>query len=153
GSEGRGQWALAQHTAKAFLCEQTEKPCGFCTSCTAFDSKSHPDLWFLPDEGESISVDTARLLYEHTHQKPMRAEGCRVVLIEHFDRATMAAQQSLLKIFEEPFVQSAFVLTARYTERVIPTIRSRMALMNIQPVSRAQFRAWCEGEGVKEPDK
>jgi DNA polymerase III delta prime subunit len=153
GAPGRGQWALAQQTAKAFLCEQPTKPCGFCPSCLAFDAKSHPDLWLLQDEGESISIDTTRLLHEHTHQKPMRANGCRMVLIEHFDRATVAAQQALLKIFEEPFVKTAIVLTSRYVERVIPTIRSRMAVVNISPVSRVLFQQWCEGQEIPYQDK
>ncbi len=153
GATGRGQWILAQYTAKSFLCEQQTKPCGFCSSCTAFEAKSHPDVWLLQDEGDSISVDTARLLYEHTHQKPSRAQGCRVVLIEHFDRATIAAQQSLLKIFEEPFVKTAFVLTAKNIERVLPTIKSRMALLNIPPVSKTVFKQWCEIQKMEYQDK
>jgi DNA polymerase-3 subunit delta' len=153
GAEGRGQWALAQHVAKAFMCEHHEKPCGFCPSCNAFDSGTHPDVWMLKDEdNETISIDMARLLDEHTHQKPMRIDGCRLVLIEHFDRATTAAQQSLLKTFEEPFVKTAIVLTSRNAERVIPTIRSRLSVINVAPVSRIEFKSWCDMNRIEHQD-
>ena len=147
GAPGRGQWALAKRKAKVYVCEQENKPCGFCTGCTLFDAGTHPDVWMLVDDGETISIDTARLLHEHTHQKPSMAL-CRVVLIEHFDRATPAAQQSLLKIVEEPFVPTAIVFTAKNVERVLPTMRSRMAIMPLKPLSPDEFKAWCGTENI-----
>lgn len=147
GAPGRGQWALAKRTAKSYVCEQPKKPCGFCAGCTLFDAGTHPDVWMLTDDGDSISVDTARLLHEHTHQKPSRA-ACRVVLIEHFDRATIAAQQSLLKIVEEPFVPTGIIFTAKTADRVLPTMRSRMAIMPLKPMTREAFKAWCEAESI-----
>lgn len=147
GAPGRGQWAFAKRKAKSYVCEQNSKPCGFCAGCTAFDAGTHPDVWMLIDDGETISIDTARLLHEHTHQKPTLA-SCRVVLIEHFDRATSAAQQSLLKIVEEPFVATGIIFTARNIERVLPTMRSRMAIMPLKPMSVDAFQEWCVSESI-----
>lgn len=147
GAPGRGQWSYAKRQAKAYLCDQENKPCGFCKSCQMFDDGTHPDLWLMVDDGDAISIDSARALQEFMHQKPSIA-NCRVVLIEHFDRATMAAQQSLLKMVEEPFVPTGIVFTARNIERVLPTMRSRMAIMPFKPMTIHAFKEWCQTEGV-----
>lgn len=147
GAPGRGQWALAKRTAKSYVCEAATKPCGFCTGCTLFDAGTHPDVWLWNDDGETISIDMARELYDAVHQKPTRAP-CRVVLVEHFDRATSAAQQSLLKMVEEPFVPTGIIFTARSALRVIPTMRSRMAILPLKPMTRDAFQAWCKEEGI-----
>lgn len=147
GTPGRGQWAMAKRIAQSYACMQETKPCGICVDCKLFDEGMHPDLWMQVDDGESISIETARLLNEHMHQKPTRAP-CRIVLIEHFDRATVAAQQSLLKCVEEPFVATGIVFTAKHPDRVLPTMRSRMAVHAIKPFSCDAFQAWCVEEGI-----
>jgi DNA polymerase III delta prime subunit len=72
---------------------------------------------------EQFGIDDARRLEEWAQQKPVR-EARRLFIIS-VEQMLHEAQSALLKLFEEPPKESAFVLIVPNLERILPTLRSR----------------------------
>jgi len=70
--------------------------------------------------------------------------GARVVLIEPAEAMNPAAQNSLLKILEEPPSSVYFILISSQWRRLLPTIRSRCRTLALPRPSAAEARAWLE---------
>ena len=75
-----------------------------------------------PDEKGTISIDTARTLYQLTRSKH---EERQVVIIDNAQAMGAEAQNALLKLLEEPNPKVIFILTAPTIETLLPTIASR----------------------------
>lgn len=85
-----------------------------------------------PDKG-LISIDRVRQLYQQTktiHHKPL------VVVIDDADTLSNDAQNSLLKLFEEPVKNVYFILTTHHGELLLSTIMSRAQVIDVPPISR-----------------
>lgn len=94
------------------------------------------------DPSGSISVDTMRELYEATRGKKTKPQ---LYVIRHADTMTIAAQNALLKLLEEPTQHTHFVLlTSRY-ETLLTTIRSRAQAFYIPPCTTQQTTAYVSG--------
>lgn len=87
-----------------------------------------------PDERQGvITAEAIRKLYEHT-----RGQGANMhVIIDDADRMTMTAQNSLLKLLEEPPAHVHFVLTTHNSSATLPTIRSRTQQLHVPRISTA----------------
>ena len=63
GEAGSGKKLLANTIAKTLQCQkQGITPCNACNSCLTFDSKNHPDIFYIKAEKNknSISVEDIR---------------------------------------------------------------------------------------------
>ena len=133
GMAGVGKRTLARLLACAFLCVgEGAKPCMACKGCRRALNGTHPDL-LTPSAGEkerSIKVDHLR---EIIHALSMHAVegGSRVVLLENAQRMTPQAQNALLKSLEEPDGSTRFILTASGDSGLLPTVRSRCAMLSL----------------------
>lgn len=90
---------------------------------------NHPDFLLLEKE-KSILIGDIRELQRKLHLKPYQA-GFKVALIFEAQRLTLPAQQSLLKILEEPPAASVIILTSPARENLLPTIISRCRLISL----------------------
>ena len=138
GPHGVGKGALAQAWAQALLCEapQTDgAACGICPACHWFETGGHPDFRLVTlqektgKEGDTrmataIEVDQAREAVDFVQLSTYRA-GFRVVLVNPADSLNLAAANALLKVLEEPPLNTVFVLVSDQPRRLLPTIRSR----------------------------
>ena len=89
----------------------------------------HPDFHCLAAEDEKdVKVESVRSVIDATLQRPSWAP-LRFVVIDGADRLTIAAANALLKVLEEPPSYLRFFLLAERLEAVMPTIRSRCALV------------------------
>ncbi|MFN7160896.1 MAG: AAA family ATPase [Candidatus Gracilibacteria bacterium] len=90
------------------------------------------DMHILPDTGERISIDESKTLRTKLTQS---ARGRRhIVIIENIERlnshnANNEAANALLKILEEPPVETLFLLTTSSVYEVLPTIISRVQVV------------------------
>lgn len=89
----------------------------------------HPDIVTVEPEGnKDIKVDVIRAVIEKTKFKPARAP-LRFLILDGMDRATPAASNAILKVLEESPSHVRFFLLAEDFSSVLPTIRSRCAVV------------------------
>lgn len=138
GPRGVGKGALAQAWAHALLCESPRPDgaaCGECPACHWLATGAHPDFKLLTlqekpgKEGETrlataIEVDQAREVVDFVQLSTYRA-GYRVVLVNPANSLNVAAANALLKVLEEPPLNTVFVLVSDQPRQLLPTIRSR----------------------------
>lgn len=90
-----------------------------------------------PEKG-LISIDRVRRLYEQT--KSIQ-QGRRVIVIDDADSMSVDAQNALLKLLEEPVENVHFILTSHVSEKLLPTIKSRVQHVRVQHTTDEQSRA------------
>lgn len=144
GPEGVGKTTLALTFAQALLCEAADarqRPCGTCAACRRVLNGTHPDLIRVaPDEeGGTLKIGALRELERVLRLRPAMG-GRKVAVIAHFERATEAAANALLKTLEEPPAYAHLVLLALEAETLLPTIVSRAAVLTLRPVPREELR-------------
>jgi DNA polymerase-3 subunit delta' len=161
GPRGVGKGELALAWARALLCEapQTDgAACGECPACHWFEAGTHPDFRLVSlqektgKEGETrmataIEVDQAREAVDFVQLSTYRA-GFRVVLVDPADSLNLAAANALLKVLEEPPLNTVFVLVSDQPRRLLPTIRSRCTRIDIGLPPLDQAAQWLAGQGV-----
>jgi DNA polymerase-3 subunit delta' len=81
-----------------------------------------------------IRVDEVRAVIEFMRKKSFDGNW-RIVIIDSIDDLNTASANALLKILEEPPVKSLLFLISHNPMRLLPTIRSRCAKINLQPLS------------------
>ena len=82
-----------------------------------------------------ISVDIIRRLYGMT--KTIET-GTRLIVIDYAERMTIGAQNAFLKLLEEPGTNTHFALLTHTVSKLLPTVRSRLQLLEMQPVTPKQ---------------
>jgi DNA polymerase III subunit delta' len=161
GPRGTGKGALALAWAQALLCESPQPDgaaCGQCPACHWFETGGHPDFRLVAlqektnKEGETrmataIEVDQAREAVDFVQLSTYRA-GFRVVLVNPADSLNLAAANALLKVLEEPPLNTVFVLVSDQPRRLLPTIRSRCTRLDIGLPPIEQAAQWLAGQGV-----
>ena len=161
GPRGVGKSELAQAWAQALLCEAPQPDgaaCGSCPACHWFETGAHPDFRLVTlqektsKEGEirmatAIEVDQARETVDFVQLSTYRA-GFRVVRVDPADSLNLAAANALLKVLEEPPLNTVFVLVSDQPRRLLPTIRSRCTRLDIGLPPVEQAAQWLVGQGV-----
>lgn len=122
----------ALELAAEMLCSGSgKKPCCVCRDCMKVSAGVHPDLTIIKrladdkgNEKREILVDQIRTMVSDAYILPNEAAG-KVYIIEEADRMNMNAQNTALKLLEEPPANVRFILTAANTDKLLPTVRSR----------------------------
>lgn len=125
---------------------------GLLTVARAIAAPSTP-LLVRPDATKTtpiISVETIRELYTQSRTKTREH---RVVIIDDADKMSLGAQAAFLKLLEEPNASTYFILTAHTPTQLLPTIRSRVQQLSVQPISLAQSEALLDSYTITDPTK
>ena len=134
GPRGAGAGTLARDAVATLMCDATvdSGPCGACRACRLITSGSHTDLVLISPTGASdeIGIEPIRALAAGLALFSVEG-GRRIALIERADRMNEAAQNALLKTLEEPPSRTHVILAAAEDSRLMPTIRSRCAVIRI----------------------
>ena len=161
GPRGVGKGALARAWAQALLCETplaNGAACCECPACHWVNAGTHPDFRLVTlqekttKEGETrmataIEVDQAREAVDFVQLSTYRA-GFRVVLVNPADTLNLASANALLKVLEEPPLNTVFVLVSDQPRRLLPTIRSRCTRLDIGLPPLDAAAQWLAGQGV-----
>ncbi len=94
-----------------------------------------PELLTKTSTIPQIGVDRIRELYLLSRGKQARPS---VVIIDDADTMTESAQNSFLKLLEEPPAHTHFILTTHAPETLLPTIMSRLQTVYIRPLTDQQ---------------
>jgi len=89
---------------------------------------------------EEIVVDDVRRIAP-MFRRTAAEGGWRVALVDGADRMNPSAQNAILKILEEPPPQALIILTAEQPGRLLPTLRSRVHKLALQPLGTEEVVA------------
>ena len=120
---------IALSFAKSLICEN-QTSCNQCNACKQFNSSSHPDITIINQT--SIKVEDANKIISKLSTKPI-SSNVKVFVILNAETINEIAQNKLLKSLEEPSEHNIFILTSTKTDKLLPTILSRL---NKQYVSK-----------------
>lgn len=116
---------------------------------------SHPDIIVVTNqlydsskEQTNILVSTIRAMKADVYIRPYSGER-KVYIIPNADGMQAAAQNSLLKVFEEPPPYCTIILIAANSDALLQTIRSRAQLLRMHPLDAASVvRYLTEVSGI-----
>lgn len=144
GKAGVGRLSLA----KAFA----QKVCG-----SKFTAENNPDIVVVTNElydpkktQTQVLVDTIRNMKADVYIRPYLSER-KIYIIPNADTMQATAQNSLLKVFEDPPEYCTIILIAENANLFLQTIRSRANLIKIPPLSRDEVEEYLKAE--KETDE
>jgi hypothetical protein len=155
GAEHQERMKYATSLATGLLCKKKGECGGDCLSCQRILKGVHPNIMVLEpqsaDKGESadISADSQgeikieqvrQIIVEN--QKANCEEGAAIFIITHMHQITRAAANALLKSIEENNPNKVFFALAPSRAAVLPTIGSRLVVVNIKPAKVSE--AICE---------
>jgi len=109
--------------AKSIVCDH-KTGCNNCSQCNLFLSSSHPDVSIL--DKDSIKVEDANLMINKLSTKPLIAKK-KIFVVLNAEQMNETAQNKLLKSLEEPNEQTIFILTTTKTDKILPTVLSRLS--------------------------
>ena len=172
GPVGVGKELLARVFATAANCEAEApeaRPCGACGNCKAIGRGNFPDvMWILPQAemiargmlskadlenapSKEIRVDEVRALSKRLSLLALRGRR-KIAVVLPAETMNERAQNTLLKTLEEPPSATTFLLVSANPDALLPTIRSRCARVQLQPVPEERIVERLLRDGVPEPE-
>lgn len=144
GPRGVGRCTTAKAFASLILCEAPKdgEPCGSCKSCRMCQSGNHPDVQIITNQlydpskkSTDVLVDTVRNMKKDVYIKPFASER-KIYIVPRADTMNLHAQNSLLKVLEEPPQYCTIILIAENSNSFLPTILSRAVQIRFFPIGR-----------------
>lgn len=99
-----------------------------------FERHGNPDFWHA--SFETFGIEEGRQIKEMQEKKSFTPNGRKVFVIS-LNFITREAQNSLLKVFEEPTEGTHFFLIVPSAEIFLPTVRSRVATLSFDDFEKA----------------
>lgn len=125
GPAGVGKYTTAQAFAKKIV---------------GTDFKEHPDIITVTNEwcgveskSGALLVDTVKEMRRDIYIRPY-SSGRKVYIVPRADSMLAAAQNSILKVFEEPPLYCTIILLAENSSKLLPTILSRANEIRFSPL-------------------
>ncbi|UIO42660.1 DNA polymerase III subunit delta' [Brevibacillus brevis] len=148
GPKGSGKKQMALHLAKSLFCSEREADaCGACVTCRRIEGGNHPDVLFITPDGASIKIDQIRSLQKEMAMRAVESSR-KVYIIEHVDKMTTQAANSLLKFLEEPPAGVLALLLTEHSHAILSTILSRCQIVQFSPLSAESIAEKLRAEGV-----
>jgi DNA polymerase III delta prime subunit len=92
-------------------------------------TRANPD--FFHEKYESLGINESRRLKE-LHTSKSFVTGSKKIFIIECKAMTLEAQNSLLKIFEEPHEHTHFFILMPSAGALLPTLRSRLSIFQVE---------------------
>ena len=154
GPVGSGKHTLTRILCAAMQCEgRGEKiPCGVCSGCRKALEGVHPDIITVDDpEHKSMTVEPIRAARSDMFIRPNEGKR-KIYIIPRGQDMNESAQNALLKILEEPPDYGVFLILSTNAERLLPTIRSRCAELQLGPVEQHEALPFLRQSMPDKPD-
>jgi|LSQX01.1.fsa_nt_gb DNA polymerase-3 subunit delta' len=133
GPEGVGKKMTASIFVNTLMCEEaTSKPCGTCSGCKKIETGNHPDVYIVEGDSSTIGVEEIRNLKKDIYIKPYEAER-KIYIIQEAQKLTEQAQNTLLKVLEEPPKYGTIILISTNAGVFLDTILSRALVITFRP--------------------
>lgn len=140
GGRGTGKKKIAMLLAKTLFCanKQGPEPCQVCNVCKRIESQNHPDVHWIEPEGRSIKIEQVQHLQKEFTYTGLESNQ-KVYVVTHADTLTINAANRILKFLEEPNRQTTAILLTENIQSIIPTIRSRCQIIDLQPLNSKEI--------------
>lgn len=127
----------ALYFAKGLSCEIIEDDfCNECNVCRRIDNFSYSDLEIF-ENPKGLSVDEIRKLNYKSSESSY--EGTKkIFIIKNISKMKKEAANALLKVIEEPVVNTYFILL-NSNLNILPTIKSRVMLIKVKRRTASQY--------------
>lgn len=141
GPEGVGKRLAAEILAKAANCAHGPlDSCDRCSSCLKIEKNQHPDVHIIDADDISnsesrIKIDHIRQLQKDINLKPYEGK-LKVFIIDNAHNLTPEASNALLKVLEEPPVNSLIILVSAKPTLLFKTVISRCQIVKFYPLAR-----------------
>ena len=147
GPEGSGKSIAARAFVAALLCP--EGGCGTCRDCALALRDHHPNEFVVEPEGRDIHIDTIRDEVWQPAYRTAPEPGRKVFVIREADRLSPAAADPLLKVLEEPPLDTVFLLLSARAHELPETIVSRCHVVTFTALPEAFVVAQLGQEGIE----
>ena len=151
GETGLGKRTLAREIALNLFCRgEGERPCGHCAQCTKVQKGIHPDIfeYTAPDRANAFHIETVRDVRRDAFMQPNEADY-KVFILGNCQSMSVAAQNAILKILEEPPAYVLFLLTVTNKSAMLETVLSRCVTVTLDGVPAPQGAEYlCERDAT-----
>lgn len=148
GEAGTKKFDTALFFAALQLCEAATAPCGECHTCKRIIHQTHPNVYTIKPEKNSIKKDDIKALQSEFNKTALE-EGAKIYIIEDADLMNQHAQNSLLKFLEEPHPKIYALLLTKDASKLLPTIRSRAQSIAFHRLPSVMIERHLENEGYE----
>ena len=145
GPRGCGKRTLATEISAAMLCENGGDndhsiPCGVCNTCRRVREGKHLDVKYIAKDSSraTISVDEIRR-FKSDSVLSGAEDDIRFYILENSELLAVGAQNSILKILEEPPRGVYFILLSEGADKLLTTISSRVQRFDLQTFSQTEL--------------
>ncbi len=105
----------------------------FLEDVLKFSPKGNPDFYY--GDFDTLGIDEGRTINEMQSRRAVSSARRIFIIAANF--ITKEAQNSLLKMFEEPSGGAVFFLIISSASILLPTLRSRMVIMNFNRIAES----------------
>lgn len=149
GPKGTGKLETAMQMAKSIFCSELSgfEPCHACSNCRRIESGNHPNIYVLKPDGLSIKKQQIHALQEEFSKTGLESNK-KVYIIEHADRMTINAANTLLKFLEEPSSKTTAMLLTENSHQMLNTILSRCQTLTFRPLSKELLIQQLQLQGI-----
>jgi DNA polymerase-3 subunit delta' len=139
----------AMQMAKSIFCLQRAgyEPCQICSNCRRIESGNHPNIYILKPDGLSIKKQQIQGLQEEFSKTGLESNK-KVYIIEHADRMTVNAANTLLKFLEEPNRETTAMLVTENSHQILNTILSRCQSLTFRSLSKELLIEKLQIQGI-----
>ena len=126
--------AAARFLSMYAVCISENKPCGVCAQCHKAEQAAHADIKYAYPEKKSktYSIDQIRDISKDAFIRPNEANAKIYIFEDADNRLSVIAQNSFLKLLEEPPQNVYFILLCENAKRLLATILSRCTLITLK---------------------
>lgn len=128
----------AKYLSMYAVCTDADKPCGKCSQCHKAYQAAHADIRYAYPEKKSktYSIEQMRDIAKDAYIRPNEAEA-KVYIFEDADnRLSTIAQNSFLKLLEEPPQNVHFIMLCENSKKLLVTILSRCTVIRLRNDNR-----------------
>lgn len=108
---------------------------------------AHPDVRWIKPDGSLLKVDQMRDLIEFVSLS-VQVAARKIVVVESFETANIAASNAILKSLEEPPPNTHIILISSAIDLLMPTIRSRCQRISHDFGTESECQAWLVEQGM-----